>query len=51
MVLYVESLDDEFVIDDRLIWLEVEGAPLCAWSNDNFKKYVAGGVRFYLLMI
>ncbi|GJS78584.1 hypothetical protein Tco_0728465 [Tanacetum coccineum] len=29
---------DDFVVKDRLIWLELEGVPLLAWNNDTFKK-------------
>nr|GEV86284.1 reverse transcriptase domain, reverse transcriptase zinc-binding domain protein [Tanacetum cinerariifolium] len=29
---------DDFMVKDRLIWLEVEGVPLLAWNNETFKK-------------
>ncbi|PWA41602.1 hypothetical protein CTI12_AA552630 [Artemisia annua] len=29
---------DDFVVKDRLIWLEVEGVPLLAWNNTTFKQ-------------
>nr|GEY14186.1 hypothetical protein [Tanacetum cinerariifolium] len=29
---------DEFVVKERLIWLEIEGVPFRAWDNDVFAK-------------
>ncbi|PWA51880.1 hypothetical protein CTI12_AA461240 [Artemisia annua] len=27
---------DDFVVEERLVWLEIEGVPLRAWENDTF---------------
>ncbi|GJZ22397.1 reverse transcriptase domain, reverse transcriptase zinc-binding domain protein [Tanacetum coccineum] len=27
---------DDFVVEERLVWLEIEGVPLRAWNNDTF---------------
>ncbi|GJW69243.1 hypothetical protein Tco_0123667 [Tanacetum coccineum] len=29
---------DDFVVEERLIWLEIEGVPIRAWNNDTFNQ-------------
>ncbi|GKB72076.1 RNA-directed DNA polymerase, eukaryota, partial [Tanacetum coccineum] len=29
---------DDFVVEERLIWLEIEGVPIRAWHNDTFER-------------
>ncbi|GKC68758.1 reverse transcriptase domain, reverse transcriptase zinc-binding domain protein, partial [Tanacetum coccineum] len=29
---------DDFIVDERLIWLEIEGVPIRAWNNDTFHQ-------------
>ncbi|GJU66383.1 hypothetical protein Tco_1252642 [Tanacetum coccineum] len=35
----LEPWHDDFVLNERLVWLEIEGIPIRAWHNDTFKKY------------
>ncbi|PWA35424.1 RNA-directed DNA polymerase, eukaryota [Artemisia annua] len=37
-----------FVVDDRVVWIDIEGLPLCAWSASAFTKIAAswGEVMF-----
>nr|GEX22282.1 heat stress transcription factor A-4c-like [Tanacetum cinerariifolium] len=34
----LEPWYDDFVLNERLIWLEIEGVPIRAWHNDTFKS-------------
>ena len=41
MVLGDEPWDRNFVNKERLVWLDVEGVPLRAWSKSTFTKFLA----------
>ncbi|GKA79596.1 uncharacterized mitochondrial protein-like protein [Tanacetum coccineum] len=34
----LEPCHDDFVLKERLVWLEIEGVPIRAWNNDTFKS-------------
>ncbi|GJX54045.1 RNA-directed DNA polymerase, eukaryota [Tanacetum coccineum] len=34
----LEPWHDDFVLKERLVWLEIEGVPIRAWNNDTFKS-------------
>ena len=36
----VQPWQNDFVVKERLLWVEVEGIPLLAWSEDTFKVWV-----------
>ncbi|GJZ63387.1 reverse transcriptase domain, reverse transcriptase zinc-binding domain protein, partial [Tanacetum coccineum] len=34
----LEPWHDDFVLKERLVWLEIEGVPIRSWNNDTFKS-------------
>ncbi|GJX77763.1 RNA-directed DNA polymerase, eukaryota [Tanacetum coccineum] len=37
----LEYASDSFVIDERVVWVDIEGVPMKAWTNNTFKKISA----------
>nr|GEZ59538.1 RNA-directed DNA polymerase, eukaryota, nucleotide-binding alpha-beta plait domain protein [Tanacetum cinerariifolium] len=38
LVVLIQDASPNFVSDERIIWMDIEGIPLRAWSRETFKK-------------
>nr|GEV20711.1 hypothetical protein [Tanacetum cinerariifolium] len=34
----IDQASNSFYVDERVVWIEIEGVPLCAWSHNTFSR-------------
>ncbi|GJX88358.1 RNA-directed DNA polymerase, eukaryota [Tanacetum coccineum] len=34
----IQQASNSFNVDERVVWIDIEGVPLCAWSNNTFTR-------------
>ncbi|KAL4560730.1 hypothetical protein LXL04_032884 [Taraxacum kok-saghyz] len=39
-----KNISSDFVVPDRMVWLEIHGLPMCAWNPCAYKKWLHCGV-------
>ena len=47
----IQPWSKEFRVEERVLWVDVEGVPSTAWTNKTFTKIAKRWARCYLLKI
>nr|GEZ51894.1 RNA-directed DNA polymerase, eukaryota [Tanacetum cinerariifolium] len=43
----LEYASNSFVIDERVVWVDIEGVPMKIWTNNTLKKLLLNGESYY----